>query len=86
MMNEPVLAKGTLVSVTSSGPLYGRKGIIRSIDIIGAETPFPVVFYLVSWQDEPGKEAWFDHDSVAAVVGNVASLPHSTHGNQGVPC
>ncbi|HEY1349512.1 MAG TPA: hypothetical protein VGF67_07815 [Ktedonobacteraceae bacterium] len=69
-MNESIYAKGTLVYVTSSGPLSGRKGTIRVIDVIGAGGQAPAVFYLVRLQDGPGKEVWLEHDTIAVVAGD----------------
>jgi len=69
-MNEPMLAKGTLVYVTSYGPFCGCKGTIRAVDLIGIDGPAPVAFYLIALEDEPRTELWLEHDAVAEVSGN----------------
>jgi hypothetical protein len=73
-MNEPILLKGTLVYITSYGPIYGRTGTIRAIDIIGGENePSSTLFYLVALQDEPSKTFWLEHDAVEACAGELLS-------------
>lgn len=69
-MSEAILAKSTLVHVTSYGPFFGRAETIRAVDIIDAEGPGPVAFYLVVLQDEPHTELWLEQDTVAAVEGH----------------
>lgn len=72
-MNESIYTKGTLVYVTSYGPLFGLKGTIRVIDVIGESGQVPAIFYLVRLQDDPGKELWLEHDTVAVVAGSAHS-------------
>ena len=72
-MSTNVLSVGSLVSITSYGPYFGCTGIIRSIDVIAAETQDPWPFYLVALRESQGSEPlWFEHDAVVEVVGNHA--------------
>ena len=75
-MKFNVLGVGSLVYVTSSGPCWGLKGIIRAVDVIAlVDTQAPLYFYLVALHEGQVKEPpWFVHDHVAGVEGNRLSL------------
>jgi hypothetical protein len=62
------------VYVTSYGPCWGLKGIIRAVDVI-ADAQEPLYFYLVALHEGQVKEPlWFVHDHVAGVEGDRLSL------------
>lgn len=63
-MHEAILARGTLIQVTSYGPWWGRKGTIRAVDLMDAPGPSPAIFYLVVVHGPPCTELWLEHDSV----------------------
>ena len=73
-MKFDVLEIGSLVYVTSYGPCWGLKGIIRAVDVI-ADAQEPLYFYLVALHEGQVKEPlWFVHDHVAGVEGDGISL------------
>lgn len=74
-MTTHQFSKGTLVHITSYGPVYGRKGTIQASDCIGEDGLSPIVFYLVALQDEPGKVLWFEEDALDVCPGE--RLMHS---------
>ena len=81
-MNTHLLPKGTLVHITSYGPVYGRKGTIQAGDCIGEDGFSPIVFYLVALQDEPGKTLWLEEDAIEVCTGELltGSAPRAIQG------
>jgi hypothetical protein len=66
---------GSLVYVTSYGPYWGFRGIIRAIDaIVLADAQEPLYFYLVALHEGQLREPlWFVRDDVTTVEGERAS-------------
>ena len=76
-MESNVLAVGNLVYVTSYGPWWGLRGIIRAVDAIALSDAQEgsLYFYLVALQEGEMKEpVWFMHDDVAGIEGHNISL------------
>lgn len=74
-MRVMIFPRGSLVSITSYGPYFGCTGIIRCVEVIEADAPKPVPFYLVALREGLMREPlWFEHDALAEVVGDAISF------------
>jgi hypothetical protein len=60
---------GSLVRIANYSPFHGRKGIIRTVDVISDDGEEPFCFYLVALEGTQIKEPmWFAYDEVELVT------------------
>ena len=68
-MQPNVLPRGTLVYISSYGPLRGLRGTIQGVDIFEDELKGTFCFYLVALQGEASAEPmWFESEEVGVVT------------------